>query len=43
MFELSKTPVKAKSDKNEMLVRVKAVSSSGNIIKWSIEPTMISW
>ena len=43
MFELSETPVKAKSDKNDMLVQVKAVSSSGNIIKWSIEQTMISW
>ena len=27
LFELSEAPVKANSDKNEMLVRVKAISS----------------
>ena len=39
MFELSETPGKADSDKNEMLVRVKAISSWGNITKWMVEQT----
>ena len=43
MFELSETPVKENSDKNEMLVRVKAISSYGNITKWKVEQTKISW
>ena len=43
MCELSETPVKAKSDKNEMLVWVKAISSWGNIKKWRVEQTKISW
>ena len=43
MFELSETPVKANFDKNEILVRVKAISSWGNITKWRVEQTKISW
>ena len=43
MFEWSETPVKANSDKNEMLVWVKAISSWGNTAKWSVEQTKISW
>ena len=43
MFELSETPVKGNSDKNEMLVRVKAISSCGNTTKWRVEQTKINW
>ena len=43
MFELSETPVKVNSDKNEMLVRVKAISSLGNITKRKIDQTKVSW
>ena len=43
MFELGETPVKVNSDKNEMLVRVKAISSWGSITKWKVEQTKISW
>ena len=43
MFELSETPVKSNSNKNEMLVRVKAISSWGNITKWSVDQTKRSW
>ena len=43
MFKLSETPVKANSDENEMLVRVKVISSLGNITKWRVEQTKTSW
>ena len=43
MSKLSETPVKVNSDKNEMLVCVKAISSWGNITKWRVEQTKISW
>ena len=33
MFELNETPVKTNSDKNQMLVRVKAISYGGSIKK----------
>ena len=43
MFEVNETPVKANTDKNEMLVQVKAISSWGNITKWRVEQTKINW
>ena len=43
IFELSETPVKANSDKNERLVRVMEIFSWGNITKWRVEQTKISW
>ena len=43
MFELSETPVKANSDNNKMLGRVKAISSWYDITKWRVEQTKISW
>ena len=43
MLELGETPVKVNFDKNEMLVRGKEISSWGNITKWRVEQTKLSW